>query len=473
MTDNYKALSENMVKELLNKYYTCFVNIGQNNKENMDIYKRCMNSLFKKWFYSALVNNSLFTPAEIVDYFNRNCIFYKIKLYDLYLMNKISFQKITYELNNHPIVLDLKNLLSLGRNTLKFNEAGELTNINIYEIDTVLTNSDMEYINYIIELCLELGFMKTMFSIGTTTFVTTPKGVEALDIKPDEMLCIMAETSFKMAYTHLTDKEYNSQSFSVIKKWLTSQSEVDKAMEEIIKLSDLGELDNEGFTMALMGKGMLFDKYFLTPFGHYYKFIVPFYAIPFNFKDEFRFIDSIVEDFDELYSEDYDDIIYSPCTSYHLSALGEKFLQTSANFVSPFSDGTDADEILDIVLNNKSEKYYKLHNNRKIMPKIKKVKLKIYDKSSPSDFFTKEINEEAVLENLAPVIFSSIPIYESVLDYCFYTLPRTVFTEYTLDTENLNYNTATVILKNIFSRCDKLYMEINNNKTVVIEKYDK
>jgi hypothetical protein len=47
--------------------------------------------------------------------------------------------------------------------------------------------------------------------------------------------------------------------------------------------------------------------------------------MPFDIINEFLSIDSLAEDYGEYYMDDYEDLMYSPCTIYTLSKLGIEY----------------------------------------------------------------------------------------------------------------------------------------------------
>ena len=109
MTDEYKGLNENKVISLLNKFYSAFLGIYKNeNFTNKKIYIRCCDSLFKKWYYSAVVANTTITPAQIVEYLNPDSVSYKIKNLDYKDESNLSYKKINYSIDSHPITYDFK-----------------------------------------------------------------------------------------------------------------------------------------------------------------------------------------------------------------------------------------------------------------------------------------------------------------------------------------------------------------------------
>ena len=122
----------------------------------------------------------------------------------------------------------------------------------------------------------------------------------------------------------------------------------------------------------------------------------------------------------------------------------------------------------DIILNNKVEKYHRLRN--KTVEKNETIALSMYDNDNPSESLLDKFNKNMSLAKLSHIICHKYKLMGDSYDYSFYTLPKTVFSEYRCDFENVNYNTVNVTLKDIFSRFNELYLEFGNNKVFVINK---
>ena len=466
MTDEYKGLSEDKVISLLNKFYSIFFGIYQNeNFLNKNIYARCSDSLFKKWYYSAVVGNTTITPAQIVEYLNPNSVAYRIKNSDYKNEKILNYKKIDYSLESHPITYDFKNILSLGKNSIQFDTIGKLVNISKIELNELLSNTEDSYVFYLLELAMEMKLVTTIPSIGVTTFQSTDNANDVLKMDNRKLLNFMLDGAYELTKNKIIVNNVGKKEH--IKKWITEFTEVDKVMRFLMELENGKNYTDDEFSMFLLEMGILFDKYFLTPYGYYFKLINPYYGMPFDMVNEFMFIDSLAEDYGEIYLEDYEDIMYSPCTSYSLSKLGREYYEKHSLEKNQLDD-LDIDDVFDIVLNNKVEKYHRLRN--KTVEKNETITLKMYDNDNPSESLLDKFNKNMSLAKLSHIICHKYKLMGDLYDYSFYTLPKTVFSEYRCDYENVNYNTVNITLKDIFSRFNKLYLEFGNNKVFVINK---
>ena len=465
MTDEYKGLSEDKVISLLNKFYSTFFGIYQNeNFLNKNIYASC-DSLFKKWYYSAVVGNTTITPAQIVEYLNPNSVAYRIKNSDYKNEKNLNYKKIDYSLESHPITYDFKNILSLGKNSIQFDTIGKLVNISKIELNELLSNTEDSYICYLLELAMEMKLVTTIPSIGVTTFQSTDNANDVLKMANRKLLNFMLDGAYELTKNKIIVNNVGKKEH--IKKWITEFTEVDKVMRFLMELENGKNYTDDEFSMFLLEMGILFDKYFLTPYGYYFKLINPYYGMPFDMVNEFMFIDSLAEDYGEIYLEDYEDIMYSPCTSYSLSKLGREYYEKHSLEKNQLDD-LNIDDVFDIVLNNKVEKYHRLRN--KTVEKNETITLKMYDNDNPSESLLDKFNKNMSLAKLSHIICHKYKLMGDLYDYSFYTLPKTVFSEYRCDYENVNYNTVNITLKDIFSRFNKLYLEFGNNKVFVINK---
>ena len=466
MTDEYKGLSEDKVISLLNKFYSAFFGIYQNeNFLNKNIYARCCDRLFKKLYYSAVVGNTTITPAQIVEYLNPNSVAYRIKNSDYKNEKILNYKKIDYSLESHPITYDFKNILSLGKNSIQFDTIGKLVNISKIELNELLSNTEDSYVFYLLELAMEMKLVTTIPSIGVTTFQSTDNANDVLKMDNRKLLNFMLDGAYELTKNKIIVNNVGKKEH--IKKWITEFTEVDKVMRFLMELENGKNYTDDEFSMFLLEMGILFDKYFLTPYGYYFKLINPYYGMPFDMVNEFMFIDSLAEDYGEIYLEDYEDIMYSPCTSYSLSKLGREYYEKHSLEKNQLDD-LDIDDVFDIVINNKVEKYHRLRN--KTVEKNETITLKMYDNDNPSESLLDKFNKNMSLAKLSHIICHKYKLMGDLYDYSFYTLPKTVFSEYRCDYENVNYNTVNITLKDIFSRFNKLYLEFGNNKVFVINK---
>lgn len=466
MTDEYKGLNENKVISLLNKFYSAFLGIYKNeNFTNKKIYIRCCDSLFKKWYYSAVVANTTITPAQIVEYLDPDSVSYKIKNLDYKDESNLSYKKINYSIDSHPITYDFKNILSLGKNSIQFDDIGRLVNISKIELNELLSSSEDNYIYYLLELAMEMKLVTTIPSIGVVTFQTTNSADDILKLDNRKLFDLMLDGAYELTKNKIITNKTGHKKH--IKEWITEFTEVDNVMRSLMELENGKNYTDDEFSMFLLEMGILFDKYFLTPYGYYFKLINPYYGMPFDIINEFMFIDSLAEDYGEIYLEDYEDIMYSPCTSYSLSKLGIEYYEKQSLEKTQLDD-LDVEDVFDIILNNKVEKYHRLRN--KTVEKNETIALSMYDNDNPSESLLDKFNKNMSLAKLSHIICHKYKLMGDSYDYSFYTLPKTVFSEYRCDFENVNYNTVNVTLKDIFSRFNELYLEFGNNKVFVINK---
>ena len=377
----------------------------------------------------------------------------------------LNYKKIDYSLESHPITYDFKNILSLGKNSIQFDTIGKLVNISKIELNELLSNTEDSYVFYLLELAMEMKLVTTIPSIGVTTFQSTDNANDVLKMDNRKLLNFMLDGAYELTKNKIIVNNVGKKEH--IKKWITEFTEVDKVMRFLMELENGKNYTDDEFSMFLLEMGILFDKYFLTPYGYYFKLINPYYGMPFDMVNEFMFIDSLAEDYGEIYLEDYEDIMYSPCTSYSLSKLGREYYEKHSLEKNQLDD-LDIDDVFDIVLNNKVEKYHRLRN--KTVEKNETITLKMYDNDNPSESLLDKFNKNMSLAKLSHIICHKYKLMGDLYDYSFYTLPKTVFSEYRCDYENVNYNTVNITLKDIFSRFNKLYLEFGNNKVFVINK---
>jgi hypothetical protein len=105
-------------------------------------------------------------------------------------------------------------------------------------------------------------------------------------------------------------------------------------IEDLLDIGNMPLIDGMspehlGFDMELLSgtfvMGIVLDRFFFTPFGHFLRLIRPMYALPFAFTEEVVDYVNVCDDPEEAFVA-----FFAPCSSYTLTELGLKLFKMKA-----------------------------------------------------------------------------------------------------------------------------------------------
>lgn len=443
---NYE-LAENKIMDRLNdSFHYKFEDMYKNLRiQGKSCILKYIPSLFRRWYYSALIEDTVITPASVTEYgSNEKKVYPVVRTGSISRIGKFDFINLKYSLENHPICMDFRALIERFSRGVSLNERMQMEFDDVRKINSVI-NCDPDYITYLIMLGIDMGYIEKMPSVGVEMYCTTDKIAELENTENRELLTQLFEGALKISSSYLSDsfldEKYNITS-DMIKKWLVKGSPVDKIFEEAygefsIDVSMAMEFeDMDKMEMALTAntylRGLLLDKWFLTPFSSYFRFIDTTYMYEFSYYDEIMYLINAEKTY-EILGEDeiIDAALYAPCTLYKTSELGAEFFNIEYNDAKPFVfKNMNIEDILKGVIDgNNVEK-------RKILevyePQFNVYNLKISFAENENIWYKVQIKEDMPLNELHTFIAGLFNEYVMLCkSYRFYKLPESPFTEYT------------------------------------------
>lgn len=402
-------------------------------------------SLFRKWYYSALIEDTVITPASVTEY-GSNCknIYPVVRTSSISRIGNFDFIKLKYSLENHPICIDFRGLVERFRGGVALNERMQMEFEDARSINNVI-NCDPDYITYLIMLGIDMEYIEKMPSVGVEMYCTTDKIKELDNINNRELLSRLFECAVKISSSYLSDafldESYNITA-GMIKKWLIEGGPVDKIFEEAygefsidVSMAMAFE-DMDKMEMALTAntylRGLLLDKWFLTPFSGYFRFIDTTYMYEFSYYDEIMYLINAEKTYEILGEEEIiDAALYAPCTLYKTSCLGAEFFNIEYNDRKPFVfEKMDIENIMKGVIGRDNEE------RRKILevyePEFNVYDLKVSFGENEKICYNVQVKENMPLNEfhtfIAGLLREHVMLCKS---YRFYKIPESPFTEYT------------------------------------------
>ena len=301
----------------------------------------CLNNIYRRWYYSSLLKDTCLTPANLFEALNRNYSYYSDLSPTVYMRTPVKYTGLTFSMqsynkNNHPVVADLRIIVDFCRPDIGLTEAEQLTDKSAVEVAKSLHMNDPYYATYLMSLAMQMGLIVKIPSIHANRYQLVSDIEDQMSLEDDAMFNKIVAFALRYAShslsdivplsTPLFDEDYLIQILKkpvetdVIFKRLYDVIGVD--IEDFIGVDVFEEMDM--LDMAVISGtyllGVVLDKFFLTPFGHYLKLIRPLYIFPFDFENE------ISVHLDANTSEDdLSMAFYAPCSRYYLTEMGLDF----------------------------------------------------------------------------------------------------------------------------------------------------
>jgi len=304
-----------------------------------------LQSIYRRWYYSTLIEDVPLSPANLVESI---CVHYlgdkESATYPVaYARNKsklngIDVKLVEYSLDNHPMVDDIRLLLDyctphidLVGSAFKASQAlefGEMVSLN-----------DPLYAAFLLELSFEMKLIVKVPSVGVSRFKAAARASEIMTAPCREILTDVIEAAITIASKGLQNlvmlpDTLFSPSFirSLLHKpmftddifakvYETLGYDMDEVMDFTMEEGGLEGLDVDLLAGTFM-TGVLLDKFFFTPFGHFMKLIRPLYILPFEFGSEITEYINVSDD-----PEEGTIAFFAPCSSYTLTDLGLECLE--------------------------------------------------------------------------------------------------------------------------------------------------
>jgi len=333
----------------IDKLHQLFTSNFMKAYKNADVYTKkqarpFLQPLYRRWYYSTMIEETPFTPANIVEsvckYYNQPQALYPVaKLRGKSKLTGIDMELIEYSLDKHPIVTDLKNIIEYCTPHLDLGQEGLFTTAQAQKAGEMTTLKDALYALYLLELALSMKLVVKVPSVGVNRFKPSGKATKFFQATDMEIFHNIVETGITLAAKGLQnflDIPETVFSKTFIRSILHAPMETDEIFERVYdamgySMEDLMDMDDDDFGDADMNlisgtfmTGILLDKLFFAPFGHYMKLIRPLYILPFEFENEIQELvaSALAGNFTEAQVA-----YFAPCSSYTLTDIGLEYFK--------------------------------------------------------------------------------------------------------------------------------------------------
>jgi len=314
------------------------------------ILAQCVQQMFRKYYYSALDPEMMFTPANIVNtLYGREFgvglmavpflqVVFKGKKID-----KLQYHFRSFQIDNHPFSYDLEFLLDLAATGIQMESPGILFASEYSKLKKGIMIFDRHYINILCLISLEAGYIECQQAENNFIGMSTPKAGEFLKLGSEKKLQVIIEAAITLCSKKIiqTFPELQKE-FSIerIAGFLRNPKSFERVIVSVYKKMgiDMKQIDWKLFTANFdeVWQSVGFNKeniiklfwlqnmlgvYFFTPFGYYLQLIQPIYPDIYDLDIELDEILSEIDDFQTVRNK-----LFSMATEYDLTVLGEKLL---------------------------------------------------------------------------------------------------------------------------------------------------
>ncbi len=405
-----------------------------------------LSQMFKKWYYSALIEDTVLTPACVNEYCGKSENVYPVlRTSSFQRLGKLETENIVYSIDDHPICSDIRLIVKAFEGGMLLDDDLYMSQEDIKKLKGISMN-DKSYILYLVMLATDMGFIEKMPSVGVNMFCTTEEADELDEIYDDDLLYLLFIKAADIASSFLSDN-FLGEDFYVshenILEWLENPEPVDKIFEKAygdialditdsFAMEDMSDVESE-LTAKAYARGVSFDKWFLTPFCYYFRFIDMTYMYEFSFRDEITYFFNACAINKEFKDESImDSVIYSPCTLYKLSRLGAEFFETEYNESVPHVfKNMEGEEILKAVTDRDADAINKIISLYEPDYDVFRLSFSRNGGNSGKKSFIIEAKPDTMLDVLSNYAITAIhPPTNMRKSYSFYKLPESPFTRY-------------------------------------------
>jgi len=309
-----------------------------------------LQSIYRRWYYATFVEDIPLSPANLVESI---CVHYDSVgeagplLTESYLLaHARSKSKLTgidnkikkYSIDNHPMVDDLRLLINNCTPHIDLHPSDSFTATQALDFGDIVSLNDPMYAAFLLEAAIEMKLIAKVPSVGVNRYKPAASSTKALAAPSREILTDIVEASITIAAKGLQNlamlpDSLFSPSFLrslLYKPMLTDDIfekvydalgyDMDEVMDFTMDEGSLSDLDVDLLAGTFM-TGVLLDKFFFTPFGHFMKLIRPLYILPFNFETEITEYINVCDR-----PEESSIAFFAPCSSYTLTDIGLELL---------------------------------------------------------------------------------------------------------------------------------------------------
>lgn len=301
---------------------------------------------FSKWYYTAIAADTLLSPANIIaqDLEREN----EGKEYQYTLqvnpdepdLEKCEFTLLSFSLENHPLVEDLRKITDFCVPDCKMDEHLFFLEEDRKELLKELSHKHEFYLEYLTRLAWWMGLFVYMPSIHTKRVQRAPYCDTLFAQSTEAILKIAAEAACELAaerFSYSMDLDQGIASSGFFKEILANPTEtdhifidfykrVDVNIEEIWQMEpqDLTEED-KAIISSFLFTGIMLDKWLIFPMSNFFAMIRPISFTPIKYFNLVNNLSALLTMEHNIGAE-----LFTPPSYYSLTPLGQSIFESEA-----------------------------------------------------------------------------------------------------------------------------------------------
>ncbi len=342
------ALYNSFLELFKSDFHTAYTNLRSRNKSKLLPY---VMSFYRRWYHSALIDNTILTPANLAEVFlnekedsgeptqlKENSI--KVAIPVLKSNQRITSMKFEikeYSLKSHPVNDDLAAFIDFCNPDISLDEDDNILESKMNDVLDIVSIYDPFYVEYLTLLAFKLKLLKKLPAIHSNRAQTTKYCDTFFKLPHNEIFAMIVEASLEISTSQLMGilpTAHNRLGKDYIKKLLLEPKDTDQIFQEFFNVLGLNidslldfehdeHIASEMYQAMMSGTfylGIMLDKYFHTLFGFYLKLINIGYVIPSDFSHELSYALEALQ-----VSDDISIGMFTPCSHYSLTKLGLEY----------------------------------------------------------------------------------------------------------------------------------------------------
>lgn len=309
--------------------------------------------LFKKWFFSSMLENAVISPAALLMKASSADISLNKNAFadcDLYVKShkdglaKYSIRNIIVSTENHPLINDIKALTDFCSPAVYLDEEFHMEPEALKKLKPRLFLTDNYYINYITELSVALGLLEKMPSLYTNMYRVSDAAEQFFSKSGTDMLDSILISVFNICSQKivrelfLPPSSFDPNTVTDFFRSLTPVNDIIKSIyhsididiENVIAKNSGGIITSDD--LALLSSvnyvGYLLDRWYITPLSAYLRLIRPLYPDYYDVSEELNFISDIIS-----VNSLPDTEIFMPPNLYMPTPLGKVFIPENTAYI--------------------------------------------------------------------------------------------------------------------------------------------
>ena len=310
-------------------------------------------TVFKKWFFSSVMENAVMSPAAILTRIPvRDYTLDENEFADCDLtvkghrggLEKYGFKNIIVSADSHPLIDDLKIFADFCSPVVFLDDELHLDKKAADKLKPLLSFGDIYYIDYLTELSAALSIIEKMPSLYINAYKTADNADEFFsqsgkDILNDILLKVLEICSRKVINDlYISPNSFTAESLLEYFHTLIPVNDIIKAIfesvnidiETVIEKSVSGTVtaDDQALISSINYVGYLIDRWYITPLSAYLRFVRPIYPDYYNITEELNIISDMLS-----MGSPPDTEIFMPPNVYAPTPLGKAFIHKDVMFV--------------------------------------------------------------------------------------------------------------------------------------------